>query len=163
MPSTVPLVTAGYLGLHADDEHVRLHGLHGERHPGDQAAAAHGDHDGVHIRHLAAGLVGKVSFKTPLTWSRISRPMVPWPARMLGWSYPLTYMKPRLAAILRACVLLSPMFSPWMMTLAPYFLQFSTCTPAQHCGSGYTAEVTFMMGATMGITTVTGMSSWPPW
>ena len=100
-----------------------------------------------------------------LTWSRISRPMVPWPARMLGWSYPLTYMKPRLAAILRACVLLSPMFSPWMITLAPYFLQFSTYT--QHSGSVlrvWVAQlVTFMMGATMGITTVTGMSSWPPW
>ena len=90
---------------------------------------------------------GMTMASTSGTWVRISRPIVPCPARMLGWSYPLTYIRPFLAPILSARVRLSPMFSPWMTTLAPYFLQFST----------------FMMGATLGITTVTGIPRAPPW
>merc|ERR1719234_1081011 len=81
------------------------------------------------------------------TWSRISRPMVPWPARMLGWSYPFTYCIPFFRPIFRASTRASPISAPWMTTFAPYRLQFST----------------FMMGATTGITTVTGMPIRPPW
>ena len=54
------------------------------------------------------------------------------------------------------------MFSPWMITVAPYFLQFSTYINVIIIIVISMIIITFMMGATMGITTVTGMSKRPP-
>eukprot|EP01137_Pigoraptor_chileana_P027929 Opistho-2@11203 len=79
--------------------------------------------------------------------SMISSPIVPCPAMMLGWSYPLTYVRPLLSTSVMAWSLHWRMCSPNNITSAPNSRHFDT----------------FMRGAFCGMTTVTGTLRVWPW
>jgi hypothetical protein len=46
----------GVVGLHANDLHRRLNGLHGATQPGNQSGAANGTNHHIHLRHLFQNL-----------------------------------------------------------------------------------------------------------